>query len=129
MQLDEKITGTGIPELDDVLGGGIPRDRFFLVQGDPGAGKTTLGLQFLLAGVAQGETGLHISLSETKDEINAVAASHGWSLEDVKLFELSALEQSGSLEHDASLFETSEIERSEERRVGKECRSRWSPYH
>jgi len=117
MQLDEKITGTGIPELDDILGGGIPRDRFFLVQGDPGAGKTTLGLQFLLAGAAQGETALYISLSETRDEINAVAASHGWSLEGVALFELSALEQSGSLEQDASLFETSEIELQETTRT------------
>src|SRR3954466_8628466 len=84
---------TGIPGLDSVLGGGLPRDRIYLVNGDPGAGKTTLALQFLLAGVARGESVLYITLSETETEIRLVADSHRWSLDAITMFELSALEQ------------------------------------
>ena len=68
---------TGVSGLDDVLGGGFPTGHIYLVQGDPGVGKTTLGLQFLLAGAVQGEKSLYITLSETADELRAVAASHG----------------------------------------------------
>ena len=64
---------TGIAGLDDVLGGGIPRDRLYLLQGDPGVGKTTLALQFLLSGAREGERCLYLTLSETKDELKAVA--------------------------------------------------------
>jgi len=108
--MDTSLAQTGIEGLDDVLGGGLPRHRLHLVQGDPGAGKTTLGLQFLLAGAARGETVLFISLSETKEEIEAVAQSHGWSLAGVSLFELSAMEQTLSLEHETTIFEPSEVE-------------------
>jgi len=108
--MDPSLAETGVAGLDDVLGGGLPRDRLHLVQGDPGAGKTTLGLQYLLAGAARGESTLFISLSETKAEIEAVAQSHGWSLADVALFELSALEQTRSLEQETTLFELSEVE-------------------
>jgi circadian clock protein KaiC len=74
---------TGIEGLDDVLGGGFARGRLHLVQGAPGAGKTTLALQFLLAGAARNESSLLISLSETEDELHATASSHGWSLEAI----------------------------------------------
>src|SRR5690606_20465056 len=77
---------TGIPGLDDILAGGLPRERVYLIQGDPGVGKTTLGLQFLLAGVEAGEPGLYVSLSETKEEITAVAKSHGWNLDGLTLY-------------------------------------------
>ena len=66
---------TGTPGLDDVLGGGLPRDRPYLVQGLPGAGKTTLALRFLLEGVARGESALYVTLSETRAEIEQVALS------------------------------------------------------
>ncbi len=79
---------TGISGLDDILGGGLTKDRLYLVEGTPGTGKTTLSLQFLLSGLAQGEAGLYITLSETADELRAVAAAHGWSLDGLSLFEL-----------------------------------------
>lgn len=100
---------TGITGLDDVLAGGLPRDRIYLIQGDPGVGKTTLGLQFLMAGAAAGERCLYITLSETQTEIEQVARSHGWSLEGIDLFELSALDQTSSLD-DNTLFDPSEVE-------------------
>jgi circadian clock protein KaiC len=104
---------TGIAGLDDILGGGLPRHRIYLVQGDPGVGKTTVGLQFLLAGVARHEPVLYITLSEGKDEIRTVARSHGWSLERLPLFELSALDQTASLEQEYTLFQPSDVELQE----------------
>ena len=72
---------TGIAGLDDVLAGGLIRDRLYLVEGDPGTGKTTLALQFLLEGARAGERGLHVTMSETAAELRDGAASHGWSLD------------------------------------------------
>ena len=91
-QSDGRIS-TGISGLDQVLKGGLTANRLYLVEGRPGSGKTTLGLQFLMAGVAAGESCLYITLSETSEELRAVAASHGWSLEGIELFELSAVEE------------------------------------
>ena len=76
----EKIH-TGIPELDMVLRGGLPKQRIHLVEGRPGSGKTTIGLRFLIDGAEKGETCLYISLSETVEELRATAWSHRWSLE------------------------------------------------
>ena len=81
--------GTGIPGLDHILGGGLPRDHLYLIDGEPGTGKTTLGLQFLLEGVAKGERGLYVTLSESASELRAVARSHGWDLGGIEIFELS----------------------------------------
>jgi circadian clock protein KaiC len=100
---------TGIEGLDKILGGGLPRDRIYLVQGDPGVGKTTLGLQFLMEGARQGERCLYITLSETLDEIKSVAESHGWSLDGIEIVELSAVEQSSALDEN-TLFEPAEVE-------------------
>ena len=86
------IAQTGIQGLDDVLMGGLPRNRLYLIRGGAGTGKTTLGLQFLLEGIRQGEPGLYITLSETERELQAVAASHGWSLHGVELIELAQIE-------------------------------------
>src|SRR3954462_15403065 len=79
---------TGITGLDQVLGGGFPRNRVYLVQGNPGVGKTTLALQFLLEGARAGEPCLYVTLAETQEELRAVAASHKWSLDSLTLFEL-----------------------------------------
>ena len=84
------IASTGISGLDDVLHGGLVTNRSYLVEGTPGTGKTTLALQFLLEGAAQGERGLYITLSETAEELRAVAGSHGWSLDGVHVFELAS---------------------------------------
>jgi circadian clock protein KaiC len=81
-------TSTGVPGLDDILGGGLTPNRVYLVEGTPGTGKTTLALQFLLEGAQRGEKGLYITLSETSGELHSVAASHGWSLDALSLFEL-----------------------------------------
>lgn len=104
------LASTGIAGLDDILRGGLPRNRLYLVQGDPGSGKTTMGLQFLLEGQRRGEAGMYVSLSETREEIVAVARSHGWSLDGLHLLEMTAAEQQLSLEEENTLFEPSEVE-------------------
>ena len=109
-QLGSQPTATGIAGLDDILRGGLPRDRVYLVQGDPGAGKTTLGLQFLLEGVRVGEVPMYISLSESRDEVNAVARSHGWTLDGIHVFEMQLGQQEYSEAAENTLFEPSEVE-------------------
>jgi circadian clock protein KaiC len=103
----------GIPGLDNVLLGGIPRDRVYLIEGDPGAGKTTLAMQFLLDGRARGEQGLYVTLSETTDELRAVAQSHGWDLAGIHLSELATAEASLSPDAENTMFYPSEVELTE----------------
>ena len=80
---------TGVNGLDDILSGGLARRRLFLVEGVPGSGKTTLALQFLMAGAAAGEPVLYVTLSETDEELRSVAESHGWSLDGITIRELT----------------------------------------
>jgi circadian clock protein KaiC len=101
---------TGVDGLNTILGGGFPRDRIYLIQGSPGVGKTTLALQFLLDGAHSGERGLYITLSETKDELDGVARSHGWDLDGIALYELSAMEDKLRGETESTFFHPSEIE-------------------
>src|SRR5215203_737899 len=82
------LVATGIAGFDDIIGGGFTRNRLYLVEGNPGSGKTTLALQYLLEGARLGEHGLYITLSETAEELHAVAESHGWALDSVDLVEL-----------------------------------------
>lgn len=105
-------TTMGVEGLDHILHGGLPRNRLYLIQGEPGVGKTTLAMQFLLAGIAAGESGLYITLSETSEEIRLVADSHGWDLQDLPLFELSSIEASLRGETENTFFHPSEIELS-----------------
>jgi circadian clock protein KaiC len=107
----------GIPGLDTILGGGLPRDRIYLVEGDPGVGKSTLALQFLLTGVAAGERSLYITLSESEAEVRQIADSHGWSLEGLSMFELSALEQQLQLDAENTVFRPSDVELTETTRA------------
>lgn len=83
---------TGVPGLDELLGGGLTADRMYLVEGSPGTGKTTLAMKFLLFGRDQGEKTLYVTLSEGVTELNAIARSHGWSLDGIDLFQLSPAE-------------------------------------
>jgi len=109
-----KRLSTGIPGLDDIMLGGFPENRLYLIEGYPGTGKTTLALQFLLEGLRLGETVLYVSLSETREEIEQVAMSHGWSLKGIHLFELNEMEESLLEESQQnSIFHTSEVELSE----------------
>jgi circadian clock protein KaiC len=80
--IDNNKALTGIWGLDDVLSGGLSRGSIFLLEGEPGSGKTTMALQFLLAGAAAGERGMYITLSETEAELRAGAKSHGWDLNE-----------------------------------------------
>jgi circadian clock protein KaiC len=107
---DNDCLNSGVEGLDEILAGGLPRDCFFLIQGDPGSGKTTLALQFLLEGVRRGENGFYITLSETKKELERVARSHGWSLEGIPLLELSAIEKLLRPEAQTTVFHPSEVE-------------------
>jgi circadian clock protein KaiC len=101
---------SGVEGLDEILDKGLPNDCFYLIQGDPGSGKTTLALQFLLEGVRRGEKTLYITLSETKAELLKVARSHGWSLDAIALFELSAIESLVRPEAHTTVFHSSELE-------------------
>jgi circadian clock protein KaiC len=107
------LAATGITGLDNVLSGGLTRDRTYLIEGVPGSGKTTLALQFLLEGVQRGEPVLYVTLSETEEELRATAASHGWSLDGVTIRELVTSEISLSAENQYTMFHPSEIELSE----------------
>lgn len=107
------LVSTGIEGLDHVLGGGLPARRFYLLQGDPGAGKTTVGVQFLLEGVRRGERVLYVTLSETREELGAIALSHGWDIGDVPVFELAAGIEYLNLSEQNTLFEPSEVELAE----------------
>ena len=104
------LVATGIAGLDDVLGGGLTADRVYLVEGNPGSGKTTLALQYLFEGRRQGEPGLYVTLSETKAELLGVARSHGWSLEGIGLLELVAPESELEPDNQYSMFQPSEFE-------------------
>src|SRR4051812_12354116 len=83
----ERIS-SGLSGLDNILGGGLDPNRLYLVEGTPGAGKTTLALQFLLEGVKRDEKVLYITLSESECELRLVATRHGWSLDGVPIFQL-----------------------------------------
>jgi len=118
---------TGVQGLDDILGGGFPVNRMYLVEGDPGAGKTTLALQFLLAGARAGEPGVYATLSETEDELRDVAASHGWSLDGITICELQTAEESIKADSQYTLFHPSEVELSETTRSVLETVERVRP--
>ncbi|CAB3638057.1 Circadian clock protein kinase KaiC [Achromobacter mucicolens] len=84
---DPRIS-TGNPGIDDILGGGLDPNRMYLCEGRPGTGKTTMGMQFLLEGVRQGDRALYVALSESPAELNLVAHRHGWSLDGVEILEI-----------------------------------------
>jgi len=109
----EVRASTGIAGLDDVLGGGLPANHLYLVEGEPGTGKTTIALQFLLEGERRGERGLYITLSETVSELRTVAESHGWSLDGIALFELASLEQRLQAENEYTVFHPADVELGE----------------
>lgn len=109
---DNRVS-TGVEGLDNLLFGGLPRNRIYLLEGRSGTGKTTLALQFLLEGARSGERGLYITLSETKEELLAVAHSHGWSLDDINIYDLAVPEKDVLNESQYTLYHPSEVELGE----------------
>ena len=103
---------TGIDGLDELLVGGLTRDRMYLVEGLPGTGKTTLAIQFLLEGCSRGESTLYVTLSENATELDAIARSHGWSLDGIDLFQLSQAEGLKT-EDQYTLYHPGEVELGE----------------
>ncbi|WP_024646939.1 ATPase domain-containing protein [Pseudomonas syringae] len=105
---------TGIEGLDDILSGGFSRNHVFLLEGEPGTGKTTVALQFLQAGADAGEVSLYITLSETEHELREGAASHDWELADeINIFELTPPENLLDSDHHQSLLYSSDLELGE----------------
>lgn len=114
---DPKRLSTGIKGLDYILKGGLPKNRLYLIEGNPGTGKTTLGMQFLLEGVRVGEKVLFVTLSESRDELHAAALSHGFSLDDIPIHDLT--DSGDSLTDDSryTVFHPSEVELDETTRA------------
>lgn len=113
MEEKRPLASTGISGLDNVLSGGLTRGRVFLLEGHPGTGKTTIATQFLLAGAAAGEKTLYITLSETEEELRESAASHGWTLDDIDIFELVPPESLLDEQQQQSLLYSSDLELGE----------------
>jgi len=109
----QRLLSMGVPGLDDVLGGGLEPNRLYLFEGTPGAGKTTIAMQFLLEGVARGESVLYVTLSETEHELRGVAASHGWDISSVNVREMLPTQDSLQPEEQYTMFHPSEVELSE----------------
>lgn len=112
MKFDRKAD-FGIAGLDDVTAGGLARGRLFLLEGNPGTGKTTIATQFLMAGAAAGERGLYITLSETEEEFREGARSHGWDLTGIDIFELIPPENLLDEDQQQSLLYSSDLELGE----------------
>jgi len=108
--LTTDFLATGVPGLDAVLGGGLTRDRLYLVEGEPGTGKTTLALQFLNEGVRHGESTLYITLAETVVELRSVAQSHGWNMDHIHIEEIIPDEKILDPQQQYTIFHPSEIE-------------------
>ena len=113
MDADRSSDEFGIDGLDNILCGGLKPGRLFLLEGSPGAGKTTMAIQFLAAGAARGEPMLYITLSETEEELRDSAASHGWDLSGIEIFELLPPESLLDDEQQQSLLYSSDLELGE----------------
>ena len=128
MTAGKNRSATGVPGLDDVLHGGLIAGRLYLLDGEPGAGKTTLAMQYLMQGAREGESTLYVTLGETEAELRASAESHGWTLDGVRIVELVVDE--GQLFGDAELtmYHPSEIELNETTRRILDAVERFKPH-
>ncbi|MDR6536001.1 ATPase domain-containing protein [Variovorax soli] len=112
-QQEPGVLKVGVPGLDDVLGGGLTAERLYLLEGAPGAGKTTVAIQFLREGVAQGEAVLYVTLSETAVELQGVADSHGWDLKGIQVREMVPAKDALEPDDQYTMFHPSEVELGE----------------
>ncbi len=110
---EDVIVPMGVVGIDDILRGGLPEDCVYVVTGQPGSGKTTLAIQFLLEGVRRGETSLYVTLSESRREIEKVARSHSWNLEGIEICELLPSESNVGVHSQLTVFNPSELELGE----------------
>jgi circadian clock protein KaiC len=122
-----KRVATGIAGLDEILRGGLPPSNLYMMQGPPGAGKTTAALQFLRAGVEAGERCIYVSLSQTSAELESIAVSHGWSMDGIRVEELSSSEavHAGS---DQTIFQTAELRLDETRQIIERAIDEFKPH-
>ena len=104
---------TGLGGLDEILGGGLPRGGIYLIKGEPGTGKSTLGLQFLIDGARAGEPAVYITLSESESGLRASARSHGWSLDGIVIHELGSIGSDVVGQEQYTLFHPTEVELAE----------------
>jgi circadian clock protein KaiC len=109
-QQEESRVRTGVEGLDDILSGGLPAGQMYLLEGTPGTGKTTLAMQFIRAGVLRGENALYITLSESRQELEASARSHGWNAEELNIVEFIPEEASLQPDQQYTVFHPSEVE-------------------
>src|ERR1051326_1114217 len=107
------IAQTSVSGLDEILRGGLPANRMYLLQGNPGTGKTTLALQFLREGVRSGEAAMYVTFSETKEELLAVAESHGMSLDGITILDLTLTQPGAGPDANYTMFHPSEVELSD----------------
>ena len=117
----------GIAGLDDILNGGIERNRLYLVEGNPGTGKTTMAVQFLIEGQRAGEKTLYVTLSETEEELRATAIAHGWDLSGISMFELVPPESLLDESQQQSLLYSSDLELGETTRAVFDIVERMKP--
>ena len=120
-------TKTGVGGLDDILAGGLIPNRLYLVNGDPGSGKTTLALHYLLEGARVGQKCLYITLSETKEELTAGAESHGWDLSPIEVVELESADRDLSTDGQITMYPSSEVELSETTHAVLEAVRKFNP--
>lgn len=109
----QKLFAIGVAGLDDILGGGLARNHLYLVEGDPGTGKTTIAMQFLMEGARLGQKGLYVTLSESRTELLEIAESHGWLIDGIEIFELAPDEKLLEPEVQYTVFNPSEVELSD----------------
>ncbi|MGZ3376498.1 MAG: ATPase domain-containing protein [Phenylobacterium sp.] len=123
----EADASMGISGLDNILAGGLARERVYLLEGSPGTGKTTTAMSFLRAGALLGEKTLYITLSETEEELRDTARSHGWNLDGVEVFELVPPESLLDEQQQQSLLYSSDLELGETTRMIFEAVERAQP--
>jgi circadian clock protein KaiC len=121
-------SSSGVPGLDEVLHGGLIAGRLYLVDGEPGAGKTTLALQYLMQGVREGETCMYVTLGETAGELHAGAQAHGWSLDGIEIVELVGGEDELRGDSELTMYHPSEVELNEATRHILEAVERCRPH-
>lgn len=120
------VVSTGVAGLDEILRGGLPPSNLYLLQGAPGAGKTTAALQFLRAGAEAGERSIYVSLSQTAAELHAIAKSYGWSLDGIKVEELAASDAISSAA-DQTIFQTADLRLDETREAIERAIEEYKP--